>query len=84
MVMTHEQWALTSFLSWGSLELILVIFHNFLGLGIINYGLIINYQRLIIKPQLRPWSERGRHGGAVVQTVLLTGGPTRFYFFIFS
>jgi hypothetical protein len=32
------------------LELILVNFLQFLGLGLINYGLIINYQRLTIKP----------------------------------
>jgi hypothetical protein len=41
IVITHEQWALISFLSWGSLALILVNFSIFLGLGIINYGLII-------------------------------------------
>jgi hypothetical protein len=41
-VITHEQWVLTSFLSWDSLALILVNFPKFLGLGIINYGLIIN------------------------------------------
>jgi hypothetical protein len=49
-VITHEQWVLTSFLRWGSLELILVNFLYFLGLGLINYRLIINYQRLTIKP----------------------------------
>jgi hypothetical protein len=48
-VITHERWVLTSFLRWGSLALILVNFPQFLGLGIINYGLIINYQRLTIK-----------------------------------
>jgi hypothetical protein len=31
------------------LELILVNFPHFWGLGIINYGLIINYQGLTIK-----------------------------------
>jgi hypothetical protein len=41
-VISHEQWVLTSFLSWASLALILVNFPKFLGLGIINYGLIIN------------------------------------------
>jgi hypothetical protein len=49
MVITHEQWALTSFPSSDSLELILVDFPQLLGLGIINYGLIINYQGLTIK-----------------------------------
>jgi hypothetical protein len=50
MVFTHEQWALTSFLSLYRLALILVNFHNFLGLGIINCRLIINWQGLAIKP----------------------------------
>jgi hypothetical protein len=50
MAFTHEQWALTSFLSLDSLALILVNFHIFGGLGIINYGLIINLQGLAIKP----------------------------------
>jgi hypothetical protein len=44
-VITHEQWALTSFLSSGSLELILVNFPSILELLIINYELITNYQR---------------------------------------
>jgi hypothetical protein len=43
MVITHEQWALTSFLSSDRLALILVSFSLiFLGLGIINYRLLIN------------------------------------------
>jgi hypothetical protein len=37
MVITHERWALSSFLSLDSLALILVNFPYFLGLGIINY-----------------------------------------------
>jgi hypothetical protein len=49
MAITHERWALTSFLSCASLALISVNFPQFLGLGLINYGLIINYQRLTIK-----------------------------------
>jgi hypothetical protein len=49
MVITHERWALTSFLCSDSLELILVKFPQILELGIINYGLIINYQGLSIK-----------------------------------
>jgi hypothetical protein len=49
MVITHERWALTSFLSLDILALILVNFPYFLGLGIVNYGLIINLQGLAIK-----------------------------------
>jgi hypothetical protein len=49
MAITHERWVLTSFLSRASLALFLVNFPYFLGLGLINYGLIINYQRLTIK-----------------------------------
>jgi hypothetical protein len=48
MVITHEQGFLTSFLSLDSLEIILCKFPYFLGLGIINYELIINYQGLTI------------------------------------
>jgi hypothetical protein len=50
MAFTHEQWALTNFLSLDSLALILVNFPSFLGLGKINYGLIINWQGLAIQP----------------------------------
>jgi hypothetical protein len=50
IAITHEQRVLTSFLSWPSLVLILINFPYFLGLGLINYGVIINYQRLTIKP----------------------------------
>jgi hypothetical protein len=49
MVITHEQGFLTSFLSLDSLALILGNFPQYLGLGIINYKLIINYQGLTIK-----------------------------------
>jgi hypothetical protein len=49
MVITHERWSLTSFLCLDSLKLILVNFPQILELGIINYGLIINYQGLTIK-----------------------------------
>jgi hypothetical protein len=40
---------LTSFLSLDSLVLILGNFPSYLGLGIINYELIINYQGLTTK-----------------------------------
>jgi hypothetical protein len=50
MAFTHEQWALTSFLSFDRLALILVNFPQILGLWIINYVLIINWQVLAIKP----------------------------------
>jgi hypothetical protein len=49
MVITHEQWVLTSFLCLDSLALILGNFLEFLGLRKINCGLIINYQGLTIK-----------------------------------
>jgi hypothetical protein len=49
MIITHEQRVLTSFLSLDSLALILGNFPQFLGLWIIKYGLIINYQGLTIK-----------------------------------
>jgi hypothetical protein len=49
MVITTEQWVLTSIVSLGSLALILGNFPIFWGLGIINYELIINYQGLTIK-----------------------------------
>jgi hypothetical protein len=49
MVITHKQGILTSFLCLDSLELILVQFSRILELWIINYELITNYQRLIIK-----------------------------------
>jgi hypothetical protein len=46
-VITHEQWVLTNFLSRDSLALILVKFSQFLVLGIIKYGLIINMTPLV-------------------------------------
>jgi hypothetical protein len=52
MVITHEQWVLTSFLRLHSLEQILVKFSQILELWIIIYELITNYSRLIIKPEL--------------------------------
>jgi hypothetical protein len=48
MVITYEQGVLTSFLKLDGLELILVKFPRILVLWIINYELIINYQRLTI------------------------------------
>jgi hypothetical protein len=38
-------------------------------------------QRSHGRTRQRLWSECGRHGGAVVQTVWLTGGPMKFYIF---
>jgi hypothetical protein len=52
MVITHEQWVLTSFLWLDSLELILVQFSSNLELWIVIYELITNYPRLIIKLEL--------------------------------
>jgi hypothetical protein len=52
MVITHEQWFLTSFLRLYSLELKLVQFSWILELWIIIYELIANYPRLIIKLEL--------------------------------
>jgi hypothetical protein len=52
MVITHEQWFLTSFLRLDSLELKLVQFSLILELWIIIYELITNYPRLIIKLEL--------------------------------
>jgi hypothetical protein len=49
MVITHEQGILTNFLGLDSLELISVNFSRILKLWIINYELITNYQKLIIK-----------------------------------
>jgi hypothetical protein len=49
MVITHEQGVLTRFLRLDSLEQILVKFPRILELWIINYELITNYPRLIIK-----------------------------------
>jgi hypothetical protein len=49
MVIAHEQGVLTRFLRFDSLELILVQFSCILELWIINYELITNYQRLIMK-----------------------------------
>jgi hypothetical protein len=49
IVNSHEQRVLTSFLVLDSLELNLVNFPGILELRIINYELITNYQRLIIK-----------------------------------
>jgi hypothetical protein len=52
MVITHEQWVLTSFLRLDSLELNLVQFSRFLELWIIIYELKTNYPRLIINIEL--------------------------------
>jgi hypothetical protein len=52
MVITHEQWVLTSFLRMNSLELILVQFSRILELWIIIYELKTNYPRLIINLEL--------------------------------
>jgi hypothetical protein len=52
MVITHEQWVLTSFLRLDSLELILVQFSRILELCIIIYELKTNYPRLIINLEL--------------------------------
>jgi hypothetical protein len=52
MVITHEQWVLTSFLSLDSLELILVQFSKIMELWIIIYELKTNYPRLIINLEL--------------------------------
>jgi hypothetical protein len=52
MVITHDQWVLTSSLSLDSLELNLVQLSSILELWIIIYELIINYPRLIIKLEL--------------------------------
>jgi hypothetical protein len=52
MVITHEQWFLTRFLSLDSLELKLVQFSWILELWIIIYELITNYPRLFITPEL--------------------------------
>jgi hypothetical protein len=49
MVITHEQGVLTRVVRLDSLELILVQFSQILELWIINYELITNYPRLIIK-----------------------------------
>jgi hypothetical protein len=49
MVIIHEQGVLTIFLGLDSLALILVKCSLILELWIINYVLIINYQRLTIK-----------------------------------
>jgi hypothetical protein len=48
MVITHEQVVLTIFLGLDSSALILVNFSWILELWIINYALIINFQRLIL------------------------------------
>jgi hypothetical protein len=52
IVITHEQWVLTSSLGLDSLELKLVQFSGILELWIIIYELITNYPRLIIKLEL--------------------------------
>jgi hypothetical protein len=52
MVITHEQWVLTSFLRLDSLELNLVQFSRILELWIIIYELKTNYPRLIINIEL--------------------------------
>jgi hypothetical protein len=52
MVITHEQWVLTSFLRLDNLELILVQISRILELWIIIYELEINYPRLIINLEL--------------------------------
>jgi hypothetical protein len=52
MVITHEQWVLTSSLSLESLEVILVQFLRILELSIIIYELKTNYPRLIINLEL--------------------------------
>jgi hypothetical protein len=49
MVITNEEEVLTSFLGLDSLEQFLVKFPWILELRIINYELMINYQRLTIK-----------------------------------
>jgi hypothetical protein len=49
MVITHQQGVLTRVVRLDSLELILVQFSQILELWIINYELITNYPRLIIK-----------------------------------
>jgi hypothetical protein len=52
MVITHEQWVLTSSLSLDSLELKLFQFSSILQVWIIIYELITTYPRLIIKLEL--------------------------------
>jgi hypothetical protein len=52
MVITHEQWVLTSSLSLESLEVILVQFLRILELWIIIYEFKTNYPRLIINLEL--------------------------------
>jgi hypothetical protein len=52
MVITHEQWVLTSSLSLESLEVILVQFLRILELWIIIYEFKTNYPILIINLEL--------------------------------
>jgi hypothetical protein len=52
MVITHEQWILTSFLRLDNLKLLLVQYLRILELWIIIYELKTNYPRSIINLEL--------------------------------